>query len=302
VQLRDLTLRAPTTDDAAAIAAYLNEHSRALFGETDLSMEEVREWFRIPRVWMRLVERDGRLAGYVDVTNEADTPRWNVDARTLDADAAAAALAAAEEHARGGPRPGDVLRGYSPSDDVTLAAAYERAGYRIVRHSFQMRIELRGEIDEPSWPPGIVVRTYDPAADEKRMYEATMESFADHWDFQRTPIEEWRVYGVGRESFDPSLWWLAEDGGEVAGLSQNSWHFSGDRTFGWIGTLGVRRPWRRRGLGRALLLHSFADFQRRGATRVGLGVDAENTTGAVRLYESVGMHVVRRNDTWEKRL
>jgi mycothiol synthase len=64
--------------------------------------------------------------------------------------------------------------------------------------------------------------------------------------------------------------------------------------------LGVRRRWRRRGLGLALLLQSFTDFRRRGATRVGLGVDAESPTGAVSLYEQAGMQVVRRNDAYEK--
>ena len=303
MQLRDLTLREPAERDAEAIAAYLNAHSRALFGEADLSAVEVREWFRLPGVWMRLAERDGRVVGYVDVTKDATRPRWSVDARTLDAGVADAVLAAAEEHARSGAQLGDVLRGYAPSVDDTLSRAYERAGYRIVRHSFQMRIELSELIEEPSWPEGITVRAYDPASDEASMYEATMDAFADHWDFHRAPIEEWRAYGVERESFDPALWWLAEDGeGEVAGVCQNWWHFSGDTSFGWIGTLGVRPPWRRRGLGRALLLHSFADFKRRGAARVGLGVDAENTTGAVRLYEGVGMQVVRRNDTWENAL
>ena len=86
--------------------------------------------------------------------------------------------------------------------------------------------------------------------------------------------------------FDPSLWWLVDDGDELAAISLNAWHFSGDPQFGWIHVLGVRPAWRRRGLATALLLHSFRDFKQRGATRVGLGVDGENTTGAVRLYET----------------
>jgi ribosomal protein S18 acetylase RimI-like enzyme len=93
-----------------------------------------------------------------------------------------------------------------------------------------------------------------------------------------------------------------DDGDELAAYTINSWHFSGDPQFGWIGSLGVRRPWRRRGLATALLLHSFRDFRERGGTRVGLGVDGENTTGAVRLYESVGMHVARRSDIYEQTL
>ena len=138
--------------------------------------------------------------------------------------------------------------------------------------------------------------------------DAVMRAYADkdetayRWDFHRISIEEWRSWTVDRDDFDPELYKLAEDGGELAGLSMNQWHWSGDPAFGWVGVLGVRKPWRKRGLGRALLLHSFGDFRDRGAARVGLGVDAENTTGAVRLYESAGMHVVRRMDTYERPL
>jgi ribosomal protein S18 acetylase RimI-like enzyme len=64
----------------------------------------------------------------------------------------------------------------------------------------------------------------------------------------------------------------------------------------------VRPPWRRRGLGRALLLSSFEEFRRRGSSRVGLGVDTENATGAVRMYEEAGMRAVRRNDSYELKL
>ena len=69
---------------------------------------------------------------------------------------------------------------------------------------------------------------------------------------------------------------------------------------GWVQGLAVRRPWRRRGLGLALLLHSFRELRARGREHVGLGVDGENTTGAVRLYERAGMHVARRSDTYNK--
>jgi mycothiol synthase len=164
-----------------------------------------------------------------------------------------------------------------------------------------MRIDLRDDLPEPSWPDGISVRTMEPG-DEERVYEANNEAFADDWHFQPQPFERWCSDAFGREGFDPTLVLLAEDDGELAGFSASSWHFSGDPEFGWIGILGVRPRWRRRGLATALLLHSFQDFRGRGATRVGLGVDAQNTTGAVELYERVGMHVARRNDTYEKQL
>jgi ribosomal protein S18 acetylase RimI-like enzyme len=64
----------------------------------------------------------------------------------------------------------------------------------------------------------------------------------------------------------------------------------------------VRRPWRRRGLAEALLHRSFAELYARGKRRVGLGVDADNVTGALRLYERVGMRAVRRYGIWQKDL
>ena len=70
--------------------------------------------------------------------------------------------------------------------------------------------------------------------------------------------------------------------------------------WGWIGTLAVRPAWRRRGLGRALLLEGFRRFAASGESHVALGVDSENPSGATRLYESVGMRVLWRADVWRK--
>ena len=79
-------------------------------------------------------------------------------------------------------------------------------------------------------------------------------------------------------------------------------HWSGDPEHGYVSVLAVRRPWRKRGLGTALLQHSFAEMKRRGMKRATLGVDAENLTGAVALYERAGMHVEHRYDCYQKLL
>lgn len=299
-----MNVRSAVPDDAEAIAGICNAISQGLYGEGDVDALFVRQWFEIPKLYAVVAERDGGIAGYVDVRDD-DEIRFPIDVRVHPAAAgegvADALVVAAEEWARSRTKRTAVARGYVGERDAELRGAFERAGYALIRHSFQMHIELPERIEPPEWPDGISVRTFEPS-DEVAVYECAQESFADHWDFHRAAIDEWRIYNVTGERFDPTLLWLAEDDGELAGVCLNHWHVSGDMTYGWIGTLGVRRPWRKRGLGRALLLHSFADFKRRGATRVGLGVDAENTTGAVRLYESVGMRAVRRNDTYEKQL
>jgi ribosomal protein S18 acetylase RimI-like enzyme len=160
-----------------------------------------------------------------------------------------------------------------------------------------MAIDLDGSQSEPVWPEGIEVHTF--RRDQARaVYAAHQESFADSWEHTDDPYDEWEHWSFGRDDFDPTLWFLAAEGDEVAGIALCRPHDT-RRDAGWISILGVRRPWRRRGLGRALLLHSFAEFARRGCTRVELGVDAESLTGANRLYESAGMRVIRRFDIYE---
>jgi mycothiol synthase len=293
-----LEVRTPSVEEAPAIQALIEEHALVAFGEPELSEEEIRSWFTRPNLEIRVAERDGRLVGYLDV-HAQETGRFPADVRTLEPEVAALLLAEAERFGR--ERGATALRAFTQGNEPVLGGVLEAAGWAPIRYSFQMRIDLDGELPEPEWPEGLTPRNLRPD-EEERVYEANMDAFADHWDFHRYSFEEWRAFNVTGHSFDPSLWWLVDDGDELAAISLNAWHFSGDPRFGWIEILGVRPRWRKRGLATALLHHSFRDFRERGATRVGLGVDGENTTGAVRLYEQVGMRVVRRNDTYEKTL
>jgi ribosomal protein S18 acetylase RimI-like enzyme len=133
------------------------------------------------------------------------------------------------------------------------------------------------------------------------VHEADEEAFEDHWGSVHTSLEEWRHFMTAAH-YDPALWFVVWDGDEIAGISLCNAGWTGDPGLGWVNVLGVRRPWRRRGLALALLLHSFHELEARGMDRVALGVDAESLTGAVRLYEKAGMRVVRQSDTWEKPL
>ena len=294
-------VREPRDDELPALAVMLEEHALRVLGESETSVAELREWLAVPQLWMRMAEFEGRIAGYLDVVRQ-DESHADVDARGLDRGTIDAMLAEAQAHVHevGDGRP-QALHGVAQGDDDLARRAYEHDAWQLVRSAFRMLIDLDDELAEPVWPKEVSVRTARPDEAE-RVHEAHMDAFADHWDFRPQSFEQWRSFTVDRDDFDPSLWWLVEDRGELAAVSLNRWHFSGDLQFGWVEVLGVRPPWRKRGLGAALLRHSFRDFRARGATRVGLGVDAENTTGAVRLYERVGMRVVRRNDIYEKTL
>ena len=186
------------------------------------------------------------------------------------------------------------------SGDELVKRTFELAGYELIRHTWRMLIDLADVREQPVWPDGIAVRTFRPG-DEQTFYDAHQETFADHWEFERNPYEEWAHWLLQPPIYDPELWFLAEDEGEAAGFAVcHRIPEVADR--GRVGLLGVRRPWRRRGLGRALLLHAFEAFAKQGLSEADLGVDAENLTGATRLYESVGMHVSARRDIYEKPL
>lgn len=182
--------------------------------------------------------------------------------------------------------------------DAGAPALLEAHGFREVRRFFVMAIELAAPPAVPALPEGLVIETFR-VEDARPFYQALDESFRDHWEYHERAFEEWWKQRSGAPDFDPSLWFLIRDGEEVAAVVRNEPKRNGG---GWVDALGVRRPWRGRGLGRALLLYTFAEFYRRGLTRVSLGVDSENPTGATKLYESVGMAAEVEQVVFEKAL
>jgi mycothiol synthase len=182
---------------------------------------------------------------------------------------------------------------------------FEDLGYRHIRSSYHMLIEMDAAVPEPQFPAGITLRTYNSEVDAEAIYLAMEDSFRDHFGFVEEPVEQglkrFKHFWLG-EGSDPSLLFMALDGDEVAGINLCRPHSFDDPEMGWVGTLGVRRPWRKQGIGLALLRHSFNEFYGRGKRKVGLGVDAQNLTGALRLYEGAGMHVHQVFDQYEKEL
>ena len=169
-------------------------------------------------------------------------------------------------------------------------------GFTFARSFRHMQIDLGGTPDPGELPEGIVIRGIEPGRDLPSAYAIFLEAFEGEWGYRVIPFEEWRALEVDTPGSDPGLWLMAIDGEEPVGaLNAIVW---GER--GWVGELGVRREWRRRGLGSALLRRSFAIFAERGLPRVMLNVDFDNPTGAMHLYERVGMRVVRGFDVYEK--
>jgi mycothiol synthase len=297
-------LRPPRDADFDAMLEVQNAGGRAAYGEDEYSAAELRTWLSSPKVDVerdiRVAEVDGRLVGYVDVDPLGSDPvRWWVSLKVHPSaevnTVVGALLKWAEKRAGTG-----ILRVWTPSAIEGMGAAFERLGLLSCRHSYRMAIEFDGEPRPPSWPPGITVRTVHEH-EGRAVYDAFVETWVDTWEPEEEPYEEWVHWTLDREDFDPSLWFLACDNDQIAGFSLCRPSETRADT-GIVNLLGVRRRWRRRGLGEALLRHSFVEFHQRGFPRVILGVDAESPTGAPRLYERAGMHVVRRIDFYEKEL
>jgi ribosomal protein S18 acetylase RimI-like enzyme len=174
----------------------------------------------------------------------------------------------------------------------------EQRGYRLWRSAYTMHVVLHETPPEvPRLPNGLEVRPYR-RRDEDPLRAALDESFANDPFFHEATPAHFREFFLRARGFDPSLWLLAWDGQELAGFVLAFPERPGEVNLGWIQSLGVRIPWRHRGLGEALLRAAINELHARGLRRVGLGVDAENETGALRLYERVGMRVVRQGNNW----
>jgi GNAT superfamily N-acetyltransferase len=182
-----------------------------------------------------------------------------------------------------------------------------RAGLTPIRYSWFMMRELADRVTQPAWPDGLKLTTYQEYCDLEAILNAADEAFEDHWghvDRSGDPerIERFRHSIESDPDFDPSIWYLVLDGDEIAGVALCNPRLGPDRETGIVDVLGVRRHWRRKGLGLALLNHTFAEFLQRGYKRVGLGVDSQNLSGATRLYKKAGMEITSELVMYEKEL
>jgi len=163
----------------------------------------------------------------------------------------------------------------------------------------ELRIELEAPPPAPECPDGLRVVPFDPELDALEFHAAHQEAFTDHWDYAPRSLESWSKVHLESERFDPALWCVVRAGHEIAAGTICTGDTYGG---GWVHALFTRRPWRRQGLGAALLGDSFGRFWERGERSVGLGVDAASDTGAFRLYERAGMTPVLGWVVYEKEL
>jgi mycothiol synthase len=289
--------RAPGREDAGEVAALIHASDLADNGASDMSVEELLDdWHSLDLAGetVAVVAPDATIAGYADVINRSFVSvsvygYVHPDFRDLGIGAYLISWGETWTRERMPHAPEDarvVVQHYINRLNETAQQLLESLGYAPARGVYVMETELDEAPPQPHWPEGISVRTFVPGEDERPLFEAVEDAFMDMWGRPRGDFETFAAM-TGQQSFDPALWFLAMDGDEIAGATLCK-TLAGE---GWIHVVGVRRPWRNRGLGLALLRHALAEYQRRGVSKVALSVDAESITGAPRLYGRAGMRV-----------
>ena len=188
---------------------------------------------------------------------------------------------------------------------VGNAALLARSGYTPVRYFYEMVAPTLEGIASPPMPEGLEVR---PARTEhfRAIWDASAEAFRDHWGEPEATEKDWERFRDNPEHVERPFWMIGWEGEEVAGVVTTTVPEEENRERArkrvWVESVSVRRPWRRRGLAKALLARSLVAAREAGFTSAGLGVDAENPTGALGLYESLGFAAERTGIAYRKPL
>lgn len=303
-------VRRPTMDDLKPVVEMAQASDLAEYGRIRTSETDLRNRWETPGhdlaqdTWL-VIAPDGRVAamtgvGHREAARMYSGPRIHPDYAglgfydyllELTIERARDLVSEAPAEAR------VTLNVFCYEKNAEARQALEQAGFAHVRSDWTMQIDLDQPPPAPVWPEGVELRPYTPDM-LHAVFEADDEAFRDHWGHMPGNFEMWQSWTVKRDGFDPSLWFLAFEGEEIAGIALCEYE-QGDA---WVGSLGVRRPWRRKGLGLAFLYHAFGEFYRRGERKVMLNVDSQNLTGATRLYRRAGMRPIEQLDSYQLEL
>jgi mycothiol synthase len=297
-------VRAPTHDDAQSVTDLIALCDTADYGEPDLSVEDIRsDWrrdgFVLERDAWLIYAEDGTRVAYGFVWDTGDVTRIepttcvhpNFRERGLED----FHIAPAEEWTRSYGKTKIVQWIASETHSGWVPRLVAR-GYHTTRHDYVMEIELNEKPPAPILADGFVMRSFERGRDERAVWACTQEAFRDHRGHRDLEFDEWWASYDLHPEWSPELSTVVTQGAEVVAAAMVFNSFAG----GWIRQIGVRRPWCKKGLGLAILQRVFADCYAREIKKVGLAVDAENLTGATRLYERAGMRVKEHYLRYEK--
>jgi mycothiol synthase len=288
------------------------------FSTTDQQFEQFYENLSgcDPSTDVAIAEIDGRIVGYgrAATHEELDGTRIYevipfVDPGASGQDVFTAMIDAVESRARAiaadHPPGAKFLETFGGDLAPERNTLLEAAGYEPVRYYYSMIRPSLDDLPDAPLPDGLEIREVQPEH-LPAIWAADQEAFRDHWGFTPATDADYQLFLTDPVMNDTTLWRVGWDGDQVAGQvrsyissEENERH---GRRRGYTEHISVRRPWRRRGLARALIAASFPLLRARGMTEAALGVDTENPSGALRLYERCGFRPVSRSATYRKRI
>jgi ribosomal protein S18 acetylase RimI-like enzyme len=285
-------VRAATTADLDDVLALVTARDQAAFGSVEIERRYLEHDLAQAATDCLVSADSRRVSGYATLDGARDVSLAATDEPTADD-----LLAAVEDRARA--RGFDHVACTAVPEDTILWHLLERHEFARERDVLRLWRRLDTDLTDPSWPDGITVCTFTDA-DGERIHQFLDAIYAG-WDpdYVERDHDDWLAFMTAHDDFDPTLWFLCERGGELVACALHWRPNNGD---GWVKDIAVRESERGRGLGTALLRHGFREYSIRHAKRVGLKVDSNNPTGALRLYESVGFSVDRTYRIWAKQL
>ncbi|HET8843915.1 MAG TPA: GNAT family N-acetyltransferase, partial [Ktedonobacteraceae bacterium] len=258
ILVEDLTVRPATIEDITILYGLTQAYDYAQYGEPDFTLADVRGLLSGPR--MNLTEdsllafdKTGQLVGVL-ILEHARYAKFFAMVRILPGYEDPqlenfffnyAERWAYERMSQAEPGVRVTLATWATARDLAARRTIEEAGFKEIRRFWRMEIEMSEAPQTPQWPEGVELRPFILERDAHAVFEAIEAAFSDHWGFVAHQFDEWQHWAIKRESFDPSFWFIAYEGDQIVGASL----CVNEDTLGWVDTLGVLRPWRRKGLG-----------------------------------------------------
>ena len=308
--LREHIVRSATMGDAENVARLVNDIEVAQIGMAVYTTASLRqEWDEHGDSLgsnVRIVEVGGRLAGYLDMQPDADgrnlyyegyvAPEWmgrGIGTQLIEI--------AERESANLAERLGAAVTVTTNVGSTGVAAFLESRGYELTQHDLGMFLDLDDPRPEVALPSGVRIRPFVKGRDEQLMWDIMRAGFGDDWDGTEDS-DEWLRKHTDESVFDPALWFFAQEGDQAIGAVQARPQWRAQSDTGWLKNMAVLPAARRKGVGRALLMHAAALFHDRGKKHMVLGTFADNPTNARQFYLHIGMRLGAESFDYSKRI
>jgi len=303
--MEGFSFRPASFDDLSIVHQLITQQNILDYGDLLRSVEDIeRIWngpdFDLTADTQVAVLPNGQIAAYAELRGKEDVFVY-LSSEQQNVALAKHLLCLLEERAKSlkVSTEGVELWGHAGFRNTTMIEMFELSGYTTDISFLVMETELNEEPHSPKWSDGISVRSFVVNQDEQATYQTDEEAAEDKGYHSPLSFEKWAArMGLDKDTFDPDIWFLACEKDEIAGVALNV--FKSGTNVSWVDHLSVRRAWRNKGIGRALLLHTFGEFFRRGIHTIKLSVDSKSLTNAPRLYESVGMKTVQKYHVYKK--